>query len=61
MPSQVISTAKRCSGLRPHHIDVYDPIGRTYQKIYAAYQETCDRAGLVDFAELLLRVPMNSG
>ena len=24
-------------------------------KIYAAYQEMCDRAGLVDFAEILLR------
>lgn len=25
------------------------------QKVYQAYQEACDRAGLVDFAELLLR------
>src|SRR3546814_2300064 len=25
------------------------------QKAYALYQERCDRAGLVDFAELLLR------
>ncbi|AXK73043.1 DNA helicase II [Lysobacter sp. TY2-98] len=27
----------------------------TMRRIYAAYQERCDRAGLVDFAELLLR------
>lgn len=25
------------------------------QKVYQAYQEACDRAGTVDFAELLLR------
>ncbi|MGL4717086.1 MAG: DNA helicase II, partial [Aeromonas sp.] len=30
-------------------------VTRTYQKIYQTYQETCDRSGLVDFAELLLR------
>lgn len=24
-------------------------------RVYAAYQEACDRAGLVDFAEILLR------
>lgn len=28
---------------------------RLWQKVYQAYQEACDRAGLVDFAELLLR------
>src|SRR5688572_25414891 len=27
----------------------------TMRKAYAAYQERCDRAGLVDFAEILLR------
>ena len=43
-------------GLRPGDIDLYgDPVTRTYQQIYKTYQETCDRSGLVDFAELLLR------
>ncbi|MBZ6074486.1 MULTISPECIES: DNA helicase II [Aeromonas] len=47
---------KKDEGLRPGDIDLYgDPVTRTYQKIYQTYQETCDRAGLVDFAELLLR------
>ena len=46
---------KKDEGLRPQHIEVYDPVGRIYQQIYATYQATCDRAGLVDFAELLLR------
>ncbi|RUO72290.1 DNA helicase II [Pseudidiomarina sediminum] len=47
--------AKKDEGLRPHHIDGYDFNERTYKEIYDAYQVACDRAGLVDFAELLLR------
>lgn len=48
--------AKKDEGLRPQHIESYgDPVERTWLKIYQAYQEACDRAGLVDFAELLLR------
>lgn len=48
--------AKKDDGLRPQHIDTYDPTEQTQVQIYRAYQEACDRAGLVDFAELLLRV-----
>ncbi|WP_104402979.1 DNA helicase II [Vibrio penaeicida] len=48
--------AKKDEGLRPSHIDCYqDPITKTNLQIYTAYQEACDRAGLVDFAEILLR------
>ncbi len=43
-------------GLRPAHINAFDPVTQTYLKLYTAYQEACDRAGLVDFAEILLRV-----
>ncbi|EKE80608.1 DNA helicase II [Idiomarina xiamenensis] len=46
---------KKDEGLRPLHIDTYDPTERTLKSIYEAYQDSCDRAGLVDFAELLLR------
>ncbi|PWI31758.1 DNA helicase II [Vibrio albus] len=47
---------KKDEGLRPHHIDDYrDPVTRTWLQVYKAYQEACDRAGLVDFAEILLR------
>ncbi|MGR5368685.1 DNA helicase II [Photobacterium damselae] len=47
---------KKDEGLRPHQIETFnDPVEQTWQRIYAAYQEACDRAGLVDFAELLLR------
>lgn len=49
-------TAKKDEGLRPAHIDAYhDPVTKTYLQLYTAYQEACDRAGLVDFAEILLR------
>ncbi len=44
------------TALRPHHIQSYGkPVEQTPQKVYQAYQEACDRAGLVDFAEPLLR------
>ncbi|WP_455565431.1 DNA helicase II [Morganella psychrotolerans] len=47
---------KKDEGLRPQHIESYgNPIEATWLKVYQAYQEACDRAGLVDFAELLLR------
>ncbi|HIH0492014.1 TPA: DNA helicase II [Vibrio cholerae] len=42
-------------GLRPAHINAFEPVTQTYLKLYTAYQEACDRAGLVDFAEILLR------
>jgi DNA helicase-2/ATP-dependent DNA helicase PcrA len=44
-------------GLRPAHIDPgQDPLQQKMLEIYRLYQEQCDRAGVVDFAELLLRV-----
>lgn len=47
---------KKDEGLRPQHIDAYrDPVTQTYLQLYSAYQDACDRAGLVDFAEILLR------
>ncbi len=49
--------AQKDEGHRPQHIqpDRHDEWGNVMQKCYALYQERCDRAGLVDFAELLLR------
>jgi DNA helicase-2/ATP-dependent DNA helicase PcrA len=47
---------KKDQGLRPKHIDAGGfPIEQTLLQIYKIYQESCDRAGLVDFAEILLR------
>lgn len=43
-------------GLRAANIAHYgDDFNRNMLKIYEAYEETCQRAGLVDFGELLLR------
>jgi len=47
---------KKDEGLRPQHIEShYDPTEQQLVDIYRIYQQTCDRSGLVDFAELLLR------
>jgi DNA helicase-2/ATP-dependent DNA helicase PcrA len=47
---------KKDEGLRPQHIECdYDQTEQTFRDIYQNYQQTCDRSGLVDFAELLLR------
>lgn len=58
LPRSVVSfiNGKKDDGLRPWDIDpLGDPVAKTYLRLYQIYQETCDRAGLVDFAELLLR------
>lgn len=48
--------AQKDEGLRPKHLkDNGDPTRREYIRIYHAYEEACARAGVVDFAELLLR------
>ncbi|HEY5759601.1 MAG TPA: DNA helicase II [Steroidobacter sp.] len=48
--------ARKDEGLRAKQIkDDGDPTRRMFIKLYEQYQEQCDRAGVVDFAELLLR------
>jgi DNA helicase-2/ATP-dependent DNA helicase PcrA len=48
--------AQKDEGRRPKHIkDDGDPTRRQLIKIYQAYEDACQRAGVVDFAELLLR------
>ncbi len=48
--------AQKDEGLRPQHLDDdRDPNRRQMIALYAAYEEVCERGGLVDFAELLLR------
>jgi DNA helicase-2/ATP-dependent DNA helicase PcrA len=43
-------------GHRPRHLkDGNDPTRRQLIRLYADYEEACARAGVVDFAELLLR------
>ena len=44
------------SGLRPKDIEVRDEQSRVMQQVYDAYEAQCQREGVVDFAELMLRV-----
>ena len=48
--------AQKDEGLRPQHMDDGgDPTRRQMIAFYQSYEEICQRGGLVDFAELLLR------
>ncbi|MBT8069736.1 MAG: DNA helicase II [Gammaproteobacteria bacterium] len=48
--------ARKDEGQRPQSIeDMNNPMTAQWVRIYDTYQAYCDRAGLVDFAELLLR------
>jgi len=49
-----INNAKE-EGLRPDDVDAWDNYRRRLVEIYTAYQAQCEREGVVDFAELLLR------
>ena len=54
--SQWYINAQKDEGIRARHmIETADLYQRQMLKIYKAYEELCDRSGLVDFAELLLR------
>lgn len=46
---------KKDEGLRPQHLQAFDTNEQTMLQVYTAYQQACDRSGLVDFAEILLR------
>ena len=48
--------AQKDEGVRARHMmETHDLYQRQMLTIYKAYEELCDRSGLVDFAELLLR------
>ncbi|NYT63640.1 UvrD-helicase domain-containing protein [Alcaligenaceae bacterium] len=49
-----ISSAKE-EGKRPHDMSANNPHSRRLIEIYQLYQDQCEREGVVDFAELLLR------
>ncbi len=42
-------------GLRPKDVEVRDENSRVLVQVYQAYEEQCQREGVVDFAELMLR------
>ncbi|MBK1671870.1 DNA helicase II [Ectothiorhodospira shaposhnikovii] len=48
--------SRKDEGVRSEHMqDTGDPVNRQMIRIYSAYEAACRRAGVVDFAELLLR------
>ncbi len=54
--AQWFINARKDEGRRPQQLDDNgDPHLRQMLRIYRAYEEMCERSGLVDFAELLLR------
>ncbi|HYM34381.1 MAG TPA: UvrD-helicase domain-containing protein, partial [Steroidobacteraceae bacterium] len=58
VPKEIVwfINANKDEGLRPAQLrDEGDPTRRQMIKLYTEYQEQCERSGVVDFAELLLR------
>jgi len=53
--TQYFINAAKEEGKRAKDIEIADEFTRRYAEIYAAYDEQCQREGVVDFAELLLR------
>jgi DNA helicase II / ATP-dependent DNA helicase PcrA len=54
--AQWFINARKDEGRRPDSLpDSGDPISRQWVRVYTAYEQACTRAGVVDFAELLLR------
>ncbi len=49
-----ISSSKE-QGLRAHEVEAYDPYTRRKVEVFAEYDAQCQREGVVDFSELLLR------
>ncbi|RUR28778.1 DNA helicase II [Legionella qingyii] len=54
--AQSFINGRKDEGLRPQHVHTlsYGP-GKTLLNIYNAYEQACQTAGVIDFAELLLR------
>ncbi len=48
-------SASKEQGLRAHELEAYDPYTRRKAEVYAEYDAQCQREGVVDFSELLLR------
>ena len=47
--------SRKDSGERPNDVQAHDPQSRKTVEIYQAYEDQCQREGVVDFAELMLR------
>ncbi len=56
-PKQVMGYINSCKeeGLRAHAVEAYDPHSQKMREIFDEYDKQCQREGVADFAELLLR------
>src|SRR5450830_1493257 len=56
-PKQVQGYINSCKdeGMRAHSVDAYDPHSQKLREIFEEYDKQCQREGVADFAELLLR------
>jgi DNA helicase II / ATP-dependent DNA helicase PcrA len=56
-PKQVMGYINSCKeeGLRAHSVDAYDSHSQRMREIFEEYDKQCQREGVADFAELLLR------
>ncbi len=52
---QYFVNSAKDQGLRADAVEAHDDFTRKFVELYAAYDEQCQREGVVDFAELLLR------
>jgi DNA helicase-2/ATP-dependent DNA helicase PcrA len=52
---QYFISGNKEEGLRAHEVEAFDPFTRRKVEIFAEYDAQCQREGVVDFSELLLR------
>jgi DNA helicase-2/ATP-dependent DNA helicase PcrA len=52
---QAFINANKEAGVRATEVEAYDPYSRRLTELYAEYDAQCQREGVVDFAELMLR------
>ncbi len=57
VPRQVAHfiSGRKDAGERPKDVEVHDPHSRRLVEVYQAYEDQCQREGVVDFGELMLR------
>lgn len=53
--AQWFINAQKEEGLEPHQVNPIDLNAQMFLRVYQAYQEACQRAGVIDFADLLLK------
>ena len=54
--AQWFINGQKDEGVRPQYIrEGHDPFLKTMKLVYSAYEEACERGGMIDFAEILLR------